>query len=389
MALGTRLPEMDRTRLRHPVRGVLASPEAEVEFWQWERPAGWSEGAATAGVARLSGRAATAAGPRPWSLVLKILRPPGGLAAENAPDSAEWRREVWAYQSGLVRGLGPGLRAPRCLAVDFPREDEAWVWLEDVADALPGPWPLSRYGTVARALGRFNAACPEARARAYGESWLGRGWLSAWVERRAPHVALIAAPEAWAAREIRAWFPPSTRGRLLALWERRGAWLRRLEGLPQCLAHRDAHPANLLTPFPDAEEGVLLDWSSAGLAPWGVEGQAMAGGALATLRADAAEAEGLGEAVFAGYAAGVADGGGPADPAALRFAFAAGASLQWTFGTMGLLLRAGLDEDHRKALEALHGRTFEALARHRAGMLDWLLGLGDEAADLERFLLAP
>ncbi len=389
MAIGTRPPGLDRARLRHPVRGILASPEAEVEFWQWERPAGWSEGAATAGVARLSGRAATAAGSRPWSLVLKILRAPGGVPDEGAPESAEWRREVWAYESGLVRGLGPGLRAPRCLAVDFPREGEAWVWLEDVEDALPGPWPLARYRTVARALGRFNAACPESRALEFGEAWLGRGWLGAWVERRSPHVALIAAPEAWAARELQACFPPGTRARILALWARRGEWLRRLEGLPHGLAHRDAHPANLLTPRADAAEAVLVDWSSAGLAPWGAEGQAMAGGALATLRAESTEAEALGEAVFEGYAAGLADGGGPTDRTALRFAFAAGASLQWTFGTMGLLLRAGLGENPRLALEALHGRSFEALAHHRAGMLRWLLGLGDEAADLERFLPAP
>ncbi len=52
---------------------------------------------------------------RPWSIVLKAVHAP-----LNHADPAHWnyhRREILAYQNGLLANLPGGLGAPRCLGI--------------------------------------------------------------------------------------------------------------------------------------------------------------------------------------------------------------------------------------------------------------------------------
>jgi hypothetical protein len=153
-----------------------------------------------------------------------------------------------------------------------------------------------------------------------------------------------------------------------------------LDRLSPTLCHLDAHPANLLTRTRSggAQETVVLDWSCLSLAPPGAEAQVLVAGALATLRAEPEAVKAMAAAVSSGYLDGLRDCGLNPEPQALRFAYAASASLQWTFGTAGLLLRSVLDESLRVQTEILHRRSFQEFVAHRAGMIRYLLDLADE-----------
>lgn len=132
---------------------------------------------------------------------------------------------------------------------------------------------------------------------------------------------------------------------------------------------------------------VLLDWGNAGLAPLGVEAQALSAGALATLCIPPAGAAELDRGVFEAYCAGL--GARDLNRSLLRFAHCAAGSLLWAFPVAGRILRAAVDPDWRTALVARNGLSFESILEHRAGALGFLLELAREALDLRAELAPP
>jgi hypothetical protein len=161
---GGHLPELDRAALEPPVRRALGSATATVASWR-AAPLGGGIGAALGGglLHRLAGTAREGGAERPWSLVLKFLRPPPAAATRtvaNRPDPGHqfcWKREALLYGSGLLEGLPAGFAAPRCYGVE-ERADGIRLWLEDIAEPGGARWSLARYGEAARHLGRFNGA---------------------------------------------------------------------------------------------------------------------------------------------------------------------------------------------------------------------------------------
>ena len=166
------LSGVDTATLAPMVRDLLDEPAAVVAA-EWScRPLGGgaSEGL---GLYRVTGSARVGGATRPWALVCKVCAP------ANGADPGAWDyppREPLAYGSGLLAALPGGLAAPRCLAVEAQPDGTTRLWLEAVADAHPGPWPLDRYALVARRLGRFNGAYL-AGAPLPDQPWLSRGWL--------------------------------------------------------------------------------------------------------------------------------------------------------------------------------------------------------------------
>ena len=103
------------SRLTAPVRRLLSDPAAAVTSCG-ARAIYSAVNTVTAGVYRVAGSARLAGGgPAPWSLVLKVVRSPAGLA----DDELGAEREVLAYRSGLLTAL-EGVRAPRCYGIDEP-----------------------------------------------------------------------------------------------------------------------------------------------------------------------------------------------------------------------------------------------------------------------------
>ena len=178
------LSGIDAATLEPMVRALLDEPGAVVAT-------GWSclplGGGASEGLGlyRVAGSARVSGVTHPWALVVKV-----GAATDGA-DPGAWdypAREGLAYGSGMLAALPGGLAAPRCLAVETQLDGTTRLWLEAVADAHPGPWPLDRYALAARHLGRFNGAylagtpLPE-------QPWLSRGWLRDFVATSGPAVA--------------------------------------------------------------------------------------------------------------------------------------------------------------------------------------------------------
>jgi Phosphotransferase enzyme family len=162
-----------------------------------------------------------------------------GRHAAGAQDPrhwAYWRRELEAYTSDLLP-RGPGLRAPRCLAV----EDDA-IYLEEIVGDEPNA------ETAAHALASWQVRAGADVDRA----WIGRDQL----ERRVAVSTLD-------------WTEVRSAPRLESLWARRTELLHQLALLPKVLSHGDFSMGNLR--MGDDDVVVALDWATLGMEPVGFD----------------------------------------------------------------------------------------------------------------------
>jgi hypothetical protein len=256
------------------VRRVLRSDAAVVRDWEVDPLAGGIGVMMGAGVPyRIAGTAHELGVERPWSLVLKVLRPPSGEATDfNHPDPAHptyWKREAFVYRSGMLDGLPPGLAAPACFGV-VEHPDGVWLWLEEVVDALGPRWPLAAFGDAARHLGRFNGAYLAGRPLPV-VPWLSAGILRPRGERCISFWDRFAE---WRVRpRVQRVWPGSMADRVLRLWTEREELLAALDRLPQVLCHADAGRYNLFARRGDdgAPETVAIDWAFLGRGAVGEE----------------------------------------------------------------------------------------------------------------------
>jgi hypothetical protein len=223
------LSGVDAATLVPMVRTLLDEPAAVVtEGWSC-RPLGGGASEGT-GLYRVTGLARSGGATRPWALVCKVCAP------ANGTDPGAWDyppREPLAYSSGLLAALPEGLTAPLCLAVAAQPDGTTRLWLEAVADAHPGPWPLDRYVMAARHLGRFNGAYL-AGTPLPDQPWLSRGWLRDFVEPSGPTVAnleRLAGP--CGPPLLQRLYPAPVVLELRRLWTERERFLTALDRLPR------------------------------------------------------------------------------------------------------------------------------------------------------------
>lgn len=197
-----------------------------------------STGAATAGVCRIAGTARIAGATHQFTLVRKQFRPlTSGPHAKGARDPrhwAYWKRELLAYQSGVVP-TGHELRAPRCLGIVGDA-----LYLENVVG------PTERPAIAARRLGDWQA-----RVTAPQFSWLAGHQL-------AQRVAVTNLN----------WTETDVDPEFAAIWSRRHRMLDELRDAPDALCHGDFHAGNLLS---SAGTTVAFDWNTIGKAPVGAD----------------------------------------------------------------------------------------------------------------------
>jgi hypothetical protein len=253
---------LDRENLTGPVRTVLGRDTSEIIDWQRE-PLSGSCNPKSGGVYRVTGSADDQGETLSWSLVLKVLYPAGDDTDPASPKY--WKREVLAYQSGLLTAATAGVTAPRCCGIGEIAGERAWIWLEEVTDTCGPRWPLSTYGRTAYHLGRFNgAACGQPEL--LDVPWMSHGYLEgSWLSQfpAALDVSLSAVPDHPLVLQV---CTGSSATRLLQVLADRAAFLAALDHLPQYFCHHDAWRRNLVLRHDPAgqEQTVIIDWADAG-----------------------------------------------------------------------------------------------------------------------------
>jgi Phosphotransferase enzyme family len=365
------------------VRQVLNRPTAELVDWKIQRMGGGvSEYTGRSfGIFRVNGTARVDDQEQPWSAVVKVFGPSDHSELNDAAHPGYWKREVLAYQSGLLWQLPGGVTAPRCYAIQELPDGVYCVWLEMVRER-DGQWTREQHHRAAHHLGRFNGAyltgltLPEA-------DWFTRGRisLSRFASVEPDRKNLLQYSETSLGR----WLSKPSIERMMRLWEQREGLFAGLDRLPTCFCHHDAFRRNLmLRPTADGtDELVAIDWSFVGSGKVGQETAMTTTGALEFLEVPAANARELDQAVFDGYVAGLREAGWQGDLQPARFGYTATAALNFALANVVWQARNAIETPEEIPLiEAVYGHRMEVIIEHRSVLHPFLLDLGDEALAL-------
>ncbi len=372
------LTSVDAATLTPMVRMALDLGDAEVTTWSHE-PFGHSLDAVygtTRSIYRFSGVARAGGRDVPWTLVLKIVGAPATPDDPASPTNGE--REALAYRSGFLDRVS-GVRAPRCYAVTERPTGGFWIWLEAVVDGIGREWPRERYLLAARHLGQFNGAHLARGSASF--PWLSRSPLRQAFLEMAPGVARLA--EARDNPFVAQAISPEATDTLIALLGKTGAWLDRLDQLPQTVCHWDAHRANLIshTRTDGTVETVAIDWAGVG---WGPLGSEMSKFLSQTVNFYGMSAEGLPALdleLFEAYVAGLRHTGWSGDEGPVRFGHVAASAVRVIVRT-STAIELACNERARQAFERAAGQSFETLAGRFSATMPYYLSLVDEAGRL-------
>ncbi len=231
-----------------------------------------------------------------------------------------WRREVLAYESGLLASMAGGLRAPHCDLVAERPDGSVALWLEDVAGAPGAAWPLARYKQAARHLGQTQGAYLTGHPL-LDQPWLSRDWLRTYLLQRDGDRHLVREPQAWQHPLVAERFPDPPIDRLIAMRADQSLFLDALDELPRTLCHLDLHPANL---FADGDAStVAIDWSFVGTGALGEDAGNLVPDSVFDFHVDPRDLYDLYELVARGYEAGLRDAGWAGSPALVHLGMAA------------------------------------------------------------------
>ena len=369
------LQALDQATLTPLVRQALYSDSVALVDWQ-VAPHGGGAGQC---VYRFAGSAEDQGQTVPWSLILKVVHAQEGAADPAA--SRYWKRELLAYQSGLLADLPAGLQAPRCFGVVEQPGGGGWLWLEDITDAAAGRWPRERFTVVARRLGAFSAAYLNGRPLpAY--PWLSRGWFRTKVAEAEPAIARL--PAVRDHPLLRPALPRDTADRVLRVWDERDMFFDALDRLPQTFCHLDAFPRNLFVQHEDSGDVqiIAIDWEFAGVSALGAELAPLVGGSLLFDEASVETATELEEAVFASYLEGLDTAGWWGDQQCVRLGYATALVLHYVFLLLGALEEGTRNEGFRHFAEEILERPYAKILDRSAGFFDFLLARTDEAREL-------
>ena len=380
---------IDSAMLTGPVHQALGSTSAEISDWEHHPISYINTEETSLGLHRFTGTARDRGEERAWSVVLKAVKAP--LIETNPAHWNYHRREVLAYEDGLLTDLPGGLSAPRCLGVTKYAGGVCWLWLEDILDPASQPWSLAEYGAVARNLGQFNGAYLTGRPLP-NRPWLSQNWMRGWLDfyeaENRQILELIREEQFWKIPPLDSAFPRPITDDVLRLWDHYDSLLATLAQLPQTFCHMDAYRPNLFLRHgaDGSSQTVAVDWVFTGIAAVGEEIANLLAASLIWLEYDAADARSLDQAVFNGYLDGLRDAGWRDDPRIARLGFTAACALRWGLVGLWWLLTLG-DAGERAELEAHRNRPLAELASQWANTEIYLLDLVQEAHQLQKDVL--
>ncbi len=266
------------------------------------------------------------------SFVVKVVQHsddghPNWLTGDAPGHWYYWKREVPAYESGLLESFAGPLRGVRCFASVHRVDGTVALWLEDLAGDPAPAWPLARYGAAARDLGHAQGAYVVG-GHLPAEPWLSRGWLRSYLAQRTADLALLGVRELWQRRVVRDAFPDPPVAALQALHEDQELFLAVLDRLPRTLCHFDVHPKNL---FGTASGTVIVDWGFVGHGALGEDAGNLVPDTVLDFHQPPDAIGPLYDAVLDGYVTGLGAAGWTGDPTLVRLAFAALAAAKYAW----------------------------------------------------------
>jgi hypothetical protein len=368
-----RIIPVDIEYLTNLLRDVLGRQSLQIGEWEVQRLQGGLEYGST--IYRLGGAIEAGGEVQPWSLILKTIQPVEEF--DDPQGYRYWKREIQAYQSGILQELPGQVSAPRCYDVQEKPDGSVWLWLEDVHDELEHPWSIEQYARVAHLLGEFNGAYLAGRPLP-NDPWVSHDWLRKYLVHAAPMAAFIRQNPAHPTVQLM--LPGIILPMTLASWDEHPSMLRVLDGLPQTFCHQDAFGRNL---FFRREQVIAIDWGYAGLAPVGAELAPLIGAAFGLARFPSSQAKELDQACFSGYLEGLRQAGWEPDPRQVRLSYTVTMTLRYVLGaTVGEMLPGLLDE--RTRLHWVEGleSTPEKAGESDAGIVAYYQSIFMEALKL-------
>jgi hypothetical protein len=377
----TQLESMDSATLTPLVQQALGSETIEVADWQCQQIYGGAGGVSgSRRVYRCTGNVQDQGQTVDWSLILKTIRP---RPSRGDPSSRSyWKREVLAYQSGLLDDLPGGLAAPQCFGIVEHLNGECWIWMEDVTDHIGPQWPLEHYGVVAGHLGQFNGAYLVGRPVPC-HPWLSRGWLRGLgVDGSAGAMSQL--PDFLGHRLVGRAYPDDVTEGLLHLWTERQIILDALNRLPQTFCHMDAFRRNLFARHSadGRDQTVAIGWTYAGMGAVGEEPVPLVAASLLGHEVTTSKALELDRMVFDGYLDGLREAGWGGDQRTVRLGYAVASAMRYSFMGVRMWLNIARDEGLEARWERMIGISIEEWADVEREVTRFLLGLADEARGL-------
>jgi hypothetical protein len=375
-------------QLAELMRKVLNEPTAELASWEFHHISYINTETANLGLYRFQGLARVGTAAQPWSVILKAVQAP--LNEENPHSWNYHRREILAYQQGLLADLPGSVRAPRCLAITEYSQSICWLWLEDISASTERMWSLEEYRLAAHHLGQFNGAYLTDRVLPE-QTWLSRDWLRGWLEFYdkgcRETLELVRDSSFWEHPLLRSAFPRPIVNDVLRLWEHHERLLTALHQLPQTFCHMDAYRPNLFlrgSPQGDTEL-VAIDWVFAGTGAVGEEIANLFAASLIWFEFEADQAEALDHAIFSRYLTGLRAAGWQGDERLVRLGYCSACALRW--GVVGLWwLHALKHPDEQAEFETHWKRPMEDLVHQWAKTAYHVLELAKEAYRLQHEL---
>lgn len=339
LMLPTSPPSISKSQLQTIVRRSLDRQALVVRKHSLEALIGGS-GEGSQGIYRVSGMGIDQGQELDWSMILKILAPPADLSSQavySPSGFAYWKREAEALASGLLDELSPGLSAPHCYEVSNQADGSVWLWMEEVHKES-APWPVKRYGEVARMLGAWQGRYLTGKRLPEAEWLTPRWWNQDFVEENCAAVDLLqrSLDRPW----VRYAFPPKRLEALLWMWQNREIFYRILEKLPQVFCHRDVFGRNLMERAVTTAEGknppdtVLIDWAYAGIGAIGEELVPLVQATYLWSEVRRDTYQELEEEALAGYLEGLRSTGWQGDAALVRLGYAAASALRYNLGNL-------------------------------------------------------
>jgi phage shock protein PspC (stress-responsive transcriptional regulator) len=381
------LKAMDQAVLTEAVRKDQHDPDLVILDWTVEPICHELFTDTTAGLFRFTGQGQSAQGTRSWTVALKCMHNPK-QSSQQPREASYWRREIMAFQSGLLEQLPPGVRAPRCYGV-MENEDGAWVWIEYIQEATGKQWSLDYFQRTARMLGRFQGAylcgtpLPD-------QPWLcwpffGIGWAeqNGWSGFMNPEF------------EQNAWKWPIAKGalddkqklRMLQLIVENLRFDLVNTRLPQVLCHNDVHRKNFMwthSPQTGEEELIGVDWAFTGPGAVGNDLGELVGNSMYFFDYDPYDVETLETALLDGYLAGIADNRVGIDPRLVRLGYLI--SLSFFMETLPGWATFILPPDSGINVQAMYGHSAKEVLASWVHLNAFCLDRADEARSLVKQL---